>query len=114
MADSPRRHDMARIKTGQTTKDLIDAALQAQTAFDAASDRARQVAAQAQAAIQQAQADLQAAQANLAAANLALHDELAQNGPACVIDDSVTPPVVTLYTAQDPDSWSAMEIRVAA
>ncbi len=52
--------------------------------------------------------------AALAAANQALHDDLAANGPACVVDDSTTPPTVTVYTAADPDTYEATELRVAA
>lgn len=94
---------MAKQRSAQTTRDLIEVALQAQTAFDAARQQASQAAGQ-----------LQQAQANLTAANQALHDDLAQNGPAVVVDDTVTPPEVTLYAAVDPDSWSATTIRVAA
>jgi hypothetical protein len=61
-----------------------------------------------------AQAAKQRTAAALVAANQALHDDLAANGPACVVDASVTPPRVTMYTAADPDTYEATEIRVAA
>jgi hypothetical protein len=86
-----------------TTKDLIDAANQAQAALDAAKS-----------AVQSAAAQLQQAQANFDAASQALHDDLAANGPAAVVDDTVSPPTVTVYTALDPDSYQATVIRTAA
>jgi hypothetical protein len=86
-----------------STHDLIQAALDAQTAFDAA-----------QATMKSASQALQQAQANLTAANQALHDDLAANGPAAIVDETTTPATVTMYTAVDPDSWQATEIRVAA
>jgi hypothetical protein len=69
-----------------TTKDLIDAALAAQTASDV----------------------------DIAAANQALHDDLAANGPAVIVDETTTPLTVTMYSAVDPDTWTSAEIRVAA
>jgi hypothetical protein len=86
-----------------TSKELIDAALAAKTAFD-----------QAQAAMQQAGADLQAAQDNLTAANQALHDDLSANGPCVVVDTTTTPATCIMYSALDPDTYLATEIRVAA
>ena len=96
---------MARIglRSGLTTKDLIDAAEQAQTALDAA-----------QQAVQSAAAQLQTAQANYAAAAQALHDDLSAKGPAVVVDETTTPATVTVYTAQDPSSYQKTVIRTAA
>jgi len=85
------------------TVDLINAALDAKKAFDTAT-----VNAQAAADI------LRNAIAALKTANQALHDDLDVNGPCVVVDDSTTPPVVTLYMAVDPDTYSANEIRIAA
>jgi hypothetical protein len=85
-----------------TTAQLIDAALAAQADYDAAKQGAAT-----------AQARLAAAQQMLSQANQALHDDLDANGPAVTIDDSSSPPVVTVYQAVDPDTYSATEIRVA-
>ena len=93
---------MAKAPYSASTYDLIEAALQAQADFDTASQN-----------LQAASSALQTAQANLTAANQALHDDLATNGPAVIVDSSMSPPTVTLYTAVDPDSWVSKEIRVA-
>jgi hypothetical protein len=85
-----------------TTHELIQAALQAQADFDTA-----------QSTLQTATAAMQAAQAALQSANQALHDDLAANGPAVIVDDTTMPATVTMYTAVDPDSWHATNIRVA-
>lgn len=85
------------------TYDLIQAALTAQSDFDAA-----------RAAASSAAANLQKAQTALDAANQALHDDLAANGPAVLIDDTTDPATITLYTAQEPNSWNSNVIRVAA
>jgi hypothetical protein len=89
--------------TTTTTAQLIDAALQAQSDYD-----------QAVADLALATAKKQAAAKVLSDANQALHDDLAANGPAAVYDDTQTPPVITVYQAVDPDSYSATEIRIAA
>jgi hypothetical protein len=86
-----------------STSDLIDAALTAKANFTSATTAANTAAAALQTAAQA-----------LTAANQALHDDLSTNGPAVVVDETTTPPTVTLYTAADPDSYSATEIRVAA
>jgi hypothetical protein len=84
------------------TGELIDAALEAKAAFDAATTNANVSIANLQ----------QAAQA-LTAANQALHDDLSANGPAVRLDNSATPPAVTLYTPVDPDTYAATPVRVA-
>jgi len=84
------------------TYDLIMAALEAKSAYD-----------QAVGAAQAAAAALSQAQSVLAAANQALHDDLAANGPAVIVDETSTPPAVTLYAAVDPDTYSATPLRVA-
>jgi outer membrane protein TolC len=86
-----------------STSDLIDAALQAQADFDDARTRSAAAAAQ-----------LKAAEQALTLANQALHDDLAANGPCVTIDDTQTPPVITLYEAVDPSSWESTVLRVAA
>jgi hypothetical protein len=85
------------------TYQLIDAALAAKDAWE-------QATSDAGAAVQA----LQDATAALKTANQALHDDLAANGPAVVVDSTITPPIVTLYTPVEPDSFAATEIRVAA
>jgi hypothetical protein len=85
-----------------STKDLIQAAEDAQAAFDDAS-------AQFGAAAQQ----VQQAQTILTAANQAVHDDLAENGACVIVDDTTSPVTVTMYTANDPDSFTATPIRVA-
>lgn len=57
---------------------------------------------------------LEAARNTLVAANQALHDDLAANGPAVLVDSSTTPPTVVMYVANDPDTYTATPIRVAA
>ena len=85
-----------------TTRELIEAALQAQTDYDtAASNMAAATTA------------LQNAKVALADANQAVHDDLAANGPAVIVDESVDPITVTLYTAAEPDTFTATPIRVA-
>lgn len=84
-----------------TTRELIDAATAAKSA-DAAADAA--LAAAAEAKGNSAAAD--------AAAAKALHDDLVANGPAAVISAD-TPPVVTVYVASEPDSYTAGPVRVA-
>ena len=86
-----------------TTQELISAALAARDEFESAS-----------LALEAATARLQTAKDNLTAANLQLHDDLAANGPACVVDTSTQPATVTMYSASDPDTWIATPIRVAA
>jgi hypothetical protein len=85
-----------------STRELIDAALAAKADFD-----------NAQSAMSQAATALQTAQAALVSCNQALHDDLAANGPFADVDTSATPITVTLYTAEDPDTWNATPIRAA-
>jgi hypothetical protein len=84
------------------TSALIDAADAAKAAFDEATTSANI-----------AVTTLQQAAATMQAANQALHDDLAANGPAVRINDTVSPPTVTLYTAVDPDDFAATPIREA-
>lgn len=82
--------------TPLTTDDLINAAIQAKADLDAAVG------------------NLKTAQAAWDTARIALHDDLAANGPALHVDGSTTPPTYTIYTAVDPDGFSATPIRSAA
>jgi hypothetical protein len=91
-------HERCTMNTGE----LIDAALAAQADYN-----------DAKLGSAAASARLQQAQQTLTDANQALHDDLEQNGPAVTISDD-TPPVVTLYEAADPDTYSATVIRIAA
>ena len=84
------------------TKQLIDAALAAKSTYD-----------QASATMSSSTAALNQAKTDLEAANQALHDDLADNGARCVIDTTTTPPTVTVYTAADPDSYTATPVPVA-
>ena len=84
------------------TQAWIDAALEAQTDYDDA------VRGSATATVK-----LQQARQTLTLANQALHDDLAANGPAYTLDETVTPPVLTVYQAVDPDTYSATVIRPA-
>lgn len=86
--------------SGYSTQALIDAALAAKTAFDTA-----------KASMQQATSTLQQAQATLVQAEQDLHDDLAANGPYATVDETTTPPVVTVYSAVDPDTYQATVIR---
>ena len=83
------------------TYDLIQAALTAKDAYDAATGIASTAATA-----------LQNAAATLTAANQALHDDLAQNGPALLRDTDPSATEATLYAALDPDTYSATPIRV--
>jgi hypothetical protein len=86
-----------------TTSELIDAALAAQADYEDARKGSAAAAAR-----------LQVAQQTLTAANQALHDDLEANGPCVTVDDTQDPPLVTMYEAVSPDSWSATVIRIAA
>ena len=86
-----------------STLQLIQAAEAAQAAFDQASQ-------QFQAAAQQ----VQQAQQVLSDANQAVYDDLSANGACVVVDDSTSPSTVTMYTAADPNTFTATPIRVAA
>jgi hypothetical protein len=95
---------MSKRKTSMpTTRELIEAALAAQEAFDTATA----TLAGATAAVAQAKTEL-------TAANLSVHNDLVAGGPCCIIDESTDPPTVTMYTAAEPDSFTATPIRVAA
>ena len=89
-----------------TTRELIAEALQAKSDFDFATS-SLSTAVQA----------VQNAQDALAAANKALHDDLlpapAGNGPALVFDDTIDPPTAVVYSAADPDTYTATPVRVA-
>jgi len=100
MANRPARRSA---DAALSTNELIQQALAAQEEFQAASDN-----------MAQATGRLQAARDALVLANQRLHDDLAANGPAVVVDSSTTPATVTMYSAVDPDSWLARPIRVAA
>ena len=43
----------------------------------------------------------------------ALFDDLSENGPAVTVVTIPAPPVVTLYTAAPPDTYTATILRVA-
>lgn len=53
------------------------------------------------------------AERDKADADQALCDDLTANGPAATLDNTVTPPVVTIYEAAPPSSYTATEIRLA-
>ena len=89
-------------KCMDTTKDLIDAALQARSDYDSAVGGAGS-----------AMASVKAAKDVLDAANQALHDDLKANGAYADVDVEAVPITVVLYTAQDPDSWNATPVRAA-
>lgn len=88
-------------KAIMTTKELIDAANAAKTADATA---AEQLAA--------AQAAKDASASASTAADKALHDDLSANGPAVTVSAD-TPPVVVIYKAADPDSFTSETVRVA-
>lgn len=48
-----------------------------------------------------------------AASAKALFDDLSENGPAVTVVAVPAPPVVTLYTAAPPDTYTATLLRVA-
>jgi hypothetical protein len=85
------------------TEALVEAVNTAQDAFDTAFANTK------------ATTDaLRTANDTLVAAKQALHDDLAQNGMYGHLDTSVSPPTLTLYTAADPDSFTATPIRTNA
>jgi hypothetical protein len=86
-----------------TTKQLIDIAHRAQAALDKALMVANKVAE----VIQSLKNDVQNANQNV-------HDDLAANGPCIVVDNTTSPPTALMYTAVDPDSFTATPVRVAA
>jgi hypothetical protein len=98
MQPRPRRQDGSEM----TSKDLIQAAELAQTAFD---DATTQFGAAAQ--------QVQEAQATLTDAQQAVYDDLTANGACVLVDETTTPVTVTLYTAADPNTYTSKEIRVA-
>jgi hypothetical protein len=87
---------------GLTTKQLIDAALRAQSAYSWSVIVLGRVAQAVRAAFVTVQAT-----------SKAVHDDLEENGPCCVVDNSTNPPTVTAYIPADPDSFMATQIRVA-
>jgi hypothetical protein len=90
-------------KKSMSTRELIEAALAAQEAFDTATA----TLAGASAAVAQAKSEL-------TAANLAVHNDLTASGACAIIDETTDPPTVTMYTAAEPDSFTATPIRVAS
>jgi hypothetical protein len=48
-----------------------------------------------------------------AASAKALCDDLSANGPAAIVDNAASPPVVTLYTAATGDTYTATVLRIA-
>jgi hypothetical protein len=85
------------------TRALIDAVLAAQAQL-----------ADAESAFASATAALDAARTALANASLALHDDLVANGAVLYVDESTTPPSYTIYSAAEPDTFTATPIRAAA
>jgi hypothetical protein len=90
------------------TQDLIAAAEAAKS--KSATDEATIEADQA--ALTRDQATKTADDAVGVSANQAVHDDLAVNGAFATVSAS-TPPIVTVYTAVDPGSYSAAVIRTS-
>ena len=84
-----------------TTGQLIDAVNRAQAAY-ARGLHALQGVAQMVDDLRQA----------VATASQALHDDLAANGPACLVDEP-SAPAVQVDTAQDPDGFAVTSVRTA-